>query len=69
VTRDVYLPAGTGWVDAWTGDVHQGGTVVTADTPPEDIPVFHRRGADLPLRPRKPCGTGVPSLLSGTRCA
>ncbi|HET6502254.1 MAG TPA: TIM-barrel domain-containing protein [Amycolatopsis sp.] len=49
--RDVYLPAGSDWVDGRTGAVHPGGGTVTADTPREDIPVFHRPGADLPLRP------------------
>jgi alpha-D-xyloside xylohydrolase len=48
--RDVYLPAGTRWRDAWTGTVHPGGTTVTADAPLDRIPLFLRGTANLPIR-------------------
>lgn len=38
--REVYLPAGTDWTDAWTGDVLEGGTTITAAAPLERIPVY-----------------------------
>ena len=41
-SRDVYLPAGTEWTDAWTGKKLKGGQVVKADAPIEHIPVYIR---------------------------
>lgn len=41
-SRDVYLPAGTEWTDAWTGRKLAGGQVVKSDAPIEHIPVFIR---------------------------
>jgi alpha-D-xyloside xylohydrolase len=49
-SREVYLPAGCSWTDAWTGAVYEGGVVVTADAPAERIPVFLRDGAEVPIR-------------------
>jgi len=47
-SRDVYLPAGTKWTDAWTGKKLPGGQTVTADAPIERIPVYIRGdNADL----------------------
>lgn len=43
--RVVYLPAGTDWVDAATGDVVAGGTQVAAEAPLDRIPVFTRAGS------------------------
>lgn len=40
--RDVYLPAGAKWTDAWTGRVLDGGQSITADAPLQCIPVFVR---------------------------
>jgi alpha-D-xyloside xylohydrolase len=45
--RPVYLPAGTGWTDAATGEVHSGGAMIDAPAPIERIPVFVRAGADV----------------------
>jgi alpha-D-xyloside xylohydrolase len=50
-SRDVYLPAGTRWVDAWTGTSHEGGTTSEVEAPLERIPVFLREGAEVPIRP------------------
>ena len=41
-SRDVYLPAGTDWTDAWTGKKLKGGQVIKADAPIEHIPVYIR---------------------------
>ena len=41
-SRKLYLPAGTEWTDAWTGNRMRGGQFVEADAPIEHIPVFVR---------------------------
>jgi len=46
-SRQVYLPVGTDWVDAWTRQEYAGGQKVTVNTPIEQIPVFVRKGADI----------------------
>jgi len=48
-SRPVYLPDGTAWRDAWTGEEHAGGTTFEAQAPLERIPVFVRAGSDLKL--------------------
>ena len=48
--REVYLPAGARWVDAWSGEETPGGTILHADAPLTRIPVYLRHGpttADL----------------------
>ncbi len=45
----VYLPAGTTWADAWTGQVLEGGQHSLADAPLEHIPLYRRGQAHLPL--------------------
>ena len=47
--RQVYLPAGGNWTDAWTGETLVGGQTVKVDAPIERIPVFTFDGATLPL--------------------
>ena len=56
--RDVYLPAGASWRDAWTGEPVANGWV-TAEAPLERIPVYLRDGGALTeLRPARP-GAGT----------
>ncbi|MDR2136388.1 MAG: glycoside hydrolase family 31 protein [Treponema sp.] len=43
--RQVYLPAGAGWTDCWSGARHAGGAAVTAPAPLDRIPVYSRNGA------------------------
>jgi alpha-D-xyloside xylohydrolase len=45
--REVYLPEGASWVDAWTGKPVGSNGWVTADAPLERIPVYLREGAGL----------------------
>ncbi|MGW1026703.1 glycoside hydrolase family 31 protein [Streptomyces sp. NPDC002577] len=45
--RQVYLPEGRSWTDAWTGREYAGGRTVTADAPIEHIPVFVAQGSDV----------------------
>jgi len=40
--RTVYLPAGTTWRDARTGETHAGGQALDADAPLDRIPVYFR---------------------------
>jgi alpha-D-xyloside xylohydrolase len=42
--REVYLPPGTAWRDAWTGAEHHGGQWITAPAPLDTIPVYLRAG-------------------------
>jgi alpha-D-xyloside xylohydrolase len=46
--REVYLPAGARWTNAWTGEAFEGGRTVRAPAPLDTIPVFCRDGARLP---------------------
>jgi len=48
-TRDVYLPKGATWRDAWTGEEYEGGQIVTVPAPLDQIPLFLRDGARLPI--------------------
>jgi len=41
-SREVYLPAGVEWTDAWTGEKILGGQAIAADAPIEHIPVYIR---------------------------
>jgi alpha-D-xyloside xylohydrolase len=49
--REVYLPAGSTWNNAWTDEEHAGGAAVGAEAPLDRIPLFLRDGARLPIRP------------------
>jgi alpha-D-xyloside xylohydrolase len=48
--RQVYLPGGATWTDAWTGQAFDGSQWITADAPLERIPLYLRDGAQLPIR-------------------
>ncbi|MGH7994162.1 MAG: TIM-barrel domain-containing protein, partial [Limisphaerales bacterium] len=50
-TRPVYLPAGTQWVDFWTGQTLPGGQTIAADAPIDKIPLLIRAGSIIPLGP------------------
>ena len=45
--RDVYLPEGASWLDAWTGAPVEGNGWTTAEAPLERIPVYLRQGGAL----------------------
>ena len=49
-SREVYLPAGATWTDAWTDETFEGGQRITADAPLDRIPLYLRAGASLPIR-------------------
>jgi alpha-D-xyloside xylohydrolase len=48
-SRAVYLPAGTTWRDAWSGQRFDGGHTLVVDAPLERIPLYVRGNAHLPL--------------------
>ncbi|MGP8224645.1 MAG: TIM-barrel domain-containing protein [Terracidiphilus sp.] len=49
--RSVALPAGSDWVDFWTGQTRSGGETITADAPLDRIPIFVKAGSIVPLGP------------------
>ncbi len=49
--RPVYLPAGTTWIDFWSGEEFAGGQTISADAPIDKIPLLLPSGAILPLGP------------------
>lgn len=50
--RSVYLPKGT-WTDFWTGKKIAGGRRVWASAPYDQIPLFVREGAIIPMGPEQ----------------
>jgi alpha-D-xyloside xylohydrolase len=49
-SRNVYLPPGSSWKHAWTDDTYEGGQQIPTDAPLEQIPLFLRDTAHLPIR-------------------
>ena len=49
-TRDVYLPAGTTWKDAWSDKFYQGSQTITVDAPLDRLPLFVRGESKLPIK-------------------
>jgi alpha-D-xyloside xylohydrolase len=49
--REVYLPAGQGWYDLYTGDYTAGGRWVLAAAPYERMPAYIKEGSILPIGP------------------
>ena len=47
--KDVYLPAGTDWYNYWTNEKVTGGQWIKVQAPIDQIPVFVRAGAILPI--------------------
>ncbi|HEY8933554.1 MAG TPA: glycoside hydrolase family 31 protein [Rariglobus sp.] len=50
-TRKVYLPAGTDWINFWTGEKVTGGHEITTPAPLETLPLFVRAGSIVPMGP------------------
>ena len=47
LSREVYLPEGAAWLDAWTGEPVKENGWVTAEAPLERVPVYLRQGGAL----------------------
>ncbi|HEX5151007.1 MAG TPA: TIM-barrel domain-containing protein [Parafilimonas sp.] len=50
-SRDVYLPAGQGWYDLYSGKYFDGGKIITAEAPYDRMPVFVKAGSIIPTGP------------------
>jgi alpha-D-xyloside xylohydrolase len=51
MTRSVYLPSGTKWVNFWSGEAFAGGNTITADAPINILPLYVRAGSIVPFGP------------------
>jgi len=60
-SRPVYLPAGTKWVDFWSGETLAGGNTVTANAPLNILPLCVRAGSIVPLGPVMQYATEQPA--------
>jgi alpha-D-xyloside xylohydrolase len=61
--RPVYLPAGSNWVDFWTGKRVNGGQSITAEAPLERVPVYAKAGSIIPFGPRIESAAGKPDPI------
>ena len=50
-TRRVYLPAGTRWIDFWTGHSYEGGQWITSEAGIDKLPLLVRQGSIIPMGP------------------
>lgn len=50
-SRQVYLPAFTGWYDLYSGQYQKGGQYITAAAPYERMPIYVKEGAIIPVGP------------------
>jgi len=51
VSREVYFPRGSRWIDFRTGAEHSGGKIEKVDAPLDALPLFVRAGALIPMLP------------------
>jgi alpha-D-xyloside xylohydrolase len=49
--RTLYLPAGTGWVDFWTGKRVKGGQTINAEAPLDLLPIYAKAGSIVAFGP------------------
>jgi alpha-D-xyloside xylohydrolase len=59
-SRQLYLPKQR-WYDFWTGKVSEGGRIVNAITPLEQMPVYVKAGSIVPLGPDEEWSTQKPA--------
>lgn len=52
LSRSVYLPKGTSWIDFWTGRSIEGGVSIEREAPIDIIPIYVKAGTILPVGPR-----------------
>jgi alpha-glucosidase (family GH31 glycosyl hydrolase) len=62
--RTVPLPEGT-WINYWTDEAVEGGRSVSVDAPLNQIPLFVKGGAILPMRPVAPHTAAQPADTLG----
>jgi len=61
ISRQVYLPAGTTWIDFWTGKTLAGNQSMEVEAPIETIPLFVRAGSIVPMGPLVQYATEKPA--------
>ncbi|HTG70024.1 MAG TPA: TIM-barrel domain-containing protein, partial [Candidatus Udaeobacter sp.] len=49
-SRSLYLPAGTKWVDYWTGEEHEGGQTITKQADLGTLPIYVKQDSIIPRR-------------------
>lgn len=59
-TQKIYLPAGTEWVDFWTGDRIKGGCTLSREVPVDILPLYVKSGSILPVGPSVQYATEKP---------
>ena len=50
--RALYLPAGSDWIDFWTGKRENGGRTITAEAPVDKMPIYAKAGSIVAFGPR-----------------
>ncbi|MGE4568224.1 MAG: TIM-barrel domain-containing protein [Bacteroidales bacterium] len=50
-SKSLYLPAGTRWIDFWTGKSVSGGATVSKEAPLDIMPLYVKAGTILPIGP------------------
>ncbi len=50
-TKNIYLPAGCGWFDLYSGKYYDGGQKITVQAPLNEIPLFIKEGSIVPVGP------------------
>jgi alpha-D-xyloside xylohydrolase len=70
-SRSVYLPAGAGWYDFYSGRAWRGGQRIVAEAPADRMPLFVRAGSIVPVGPdiqyalEKPAGDVTLTVYTG----
>ena len=49
--RELYLTAGSRWIDFWTGEMLEGGQIITRETPLDIMPLYVKAGSIIPIGP------------------
>lgn len=49
--RELYLPAGTNWIDFWTGERIKGGQTIKKESPIDIMPLYVKAGSIIPIGP------------------
>jgi alpha-D-xyloside xylohydrolase len=50
--RTLYLPAGSDWIDFWTGERVKGGQIITAAAPLDRMPIYAKSGSIVAFGPK-----------------
>jgi len=60
-SREVYLPAGAGWYDFYSGEYLEGGRSIVADAPYSRMPLYVRAGSIVPFGPDMEWSDAMPA--------